>query len=489
MHKDRASRRRVAKSLRKIKIVPTNFKLTAATGLGTVLEIFDQSPLAEEFKKCLPERVSHRSAGSYLLALMVVAGHIHGVSALSDLAQIKEDPYLEKLFDDEVAAVRTIGDFLRDFEAEHIERLNLFLDRMSRTLFKSLQESLSEGFKPENLIVDMDSTYHEHYGDKIEGVAYNYKNEWSLESQVAFNSFGFCHSVWLRPGNTRSGTEAARQMDLIFRDELSQRMRKFSGRYYFRADSAYCHQEVIKKCLSKGLLFTLTAHDGTTGWKSQLEEQSLDWQPWVYSEVTLQKAHKKEKELPKIEVARMYWQPSWSKETLKFPIVIKRTWKTQEAEGLQGDIFAPDTIKDLGEWKYYAVVTNFNLSQISLQQVLEHHAKRGNAENFAKEEKYNFKLDGFPCSKLLANHAWVLLAMIGHNMIRWIALMEAPDKPHYAKKIRSKYLFVAGRLVSHAGSLVLRVMKSTYERGLKILKEGWQFPTTMAAQTAPRPSG
>ena len=137
MHKDRSSRRRVEKSLRKIKIVPTNFKLTAATGLGTVLEIFDQSPLSEEFKKCLPERVSHRSAGSYLLSLMVVAGHIHGVSALSDLAQIKEDPYLEKLFDDEVAAVRTIGDFLRDFEAEHIERLNLFLDRMSRTLFKS----------------------------------------------------------------------------------------------------------------------------------------------------------------------------------------------------------------------------------------------------------------------------------------------------------------------------------------------------------------
>ena len=55
--------------------------------------------------------------------------------------------------------------------------------------------------------------------------------------------------------------------------------------------------------------------------------------------------------------------------------------------------------------------------------MLEHQAKRGNAENFAKEEKYNFKLDGFPCSKLLANHAWVLLAMIGHNMIRWFALM------------------------------------------------------------------
>jgi hypothetical protein len=60
-----------------------------------------------------------------------------------------------------------------------------------------------------------------------------------------------------------------------------------------------------------------------------------------------------------------------------------------------------------------------------------------------------------------------MLAMIAHNMIRWIALMDAPDKPHYSKKIRS---------------LILRVMKSTYERGLKKLREGWQFPETMSAQ-------
>lgn len=489
MQNSRPERRRVEKTLRKIKIVPTDFKLTAASGLGTVLEIFDQSPLAEEFKKCLPKRTSHRSAGSYLLALMVIAGHIHGVSALSDLAAIKEDPYLQKLFDDEIAAVRTIGDFLRDFEPEHLEKLNLFLDRMSRTLFNSLKQSLSAEFRPDKFIVDMDSTYHVHYGDKIEGVTYNYKNEWSLESQVAFNQLGFCHSVWLRSGNTKSGTQAAEQMDLIFRDDLNQLSRKRSGEYFFRADSAYCNQEVIKKCMKKGLFFTLTAHDGTTGWKSQLEEAGVDWQPWEYSKEEIEKATKQGKTLAKIEVGRMHWQPGWSKETLLFPIVMKRTWKTPKESTPQGDLFAPDTIKNMGEWEYYAVVTNLDLTQWSLQQVLLHHAKRGNAENFTKEEKYNFKLDGFPCAKLLANQAWTMLAMIGHNMIRWIALMDAPDRPHYSKKIRSKYLFVAGRLISHAGSLILRVMKSTYERGLKNLREGWQFPETMAAQTALSPSG
>lgn len=278
-------------------------------------------------------------------------------------------------------------------------------------------------------------------------------------------------------------------MDLIFRDDLNQLSRKRSGEYFFRADSAYCNQDVVKKCIEKGLFFTLTANDATTRWKTQLEETGVDWQPWEYSKEDIAKAMKRGRDLPKIEVGRMHWQPSWSKETLLFPIVMKRTWKTPKTENIQGDIFAPDTIKEMDAWEYYAVVTNFDLTKNSLQQVLEHHAKRGNSENFTKEEKYGFQLDGLPCAKLLANQAWMMLAMIGHNMICWIALMDAPDKPHYSKKIRSKYLFVAGRLVSHAGSLILRVMRSTYERGLQNLREGWQFPKTMAAQTALVPSG
>jgi hypothetical protein len=173
-----------------------------------------------------------------------------------------------------------------------------------------------------------------------------------------------------------------------------------------------------------------------------------------------------------------------------FPIVVKREWKPFRNEKKeQASLFAPDTVLEQGEWDYYAVVTNFSLVEWSFQEVLEWHQKRGHAENFVKEEKYNFKLKNFPCQKLLANHAWVLLAQVAHNMIRWIALMDAPDKPHFSKKIRNKYIFIAGRIVSHARQIVLRVMKSTYERGLKKLREGWRFPETMPAQLASAATG
>lgn len=484
----RQQRRHTERKLKRIKIIPCDIKLTASSGLGTVLEIFDNSPLVSEFRKCLPERVSHRSAGSYFLGLMVMAGHIHGVDALSDLAEIQEDPYLMKLFCDDVAAVRTIGDYLRDFTPVHIELLNGFLNTMSRTLFSSLQMNLDGSFRPRDLIIDMDSTYHEHFGEKIEGVAWNYKNVWSIETQVAFSNLGFCHGVQMRPGNTKSGVDAASAIERIFKDARSQLARKREGRDYFRADSAYCYQDVMRSLLKMGVLFTLTANDATTHWKTQMKEEGLSWQEWVYSEEEKQKALKQERELPRIEVSRFFWRPNWSEKMLMFPVVVKRIWRPARPE-TQHDLFAPDTVLAEGEWDYYAVVTNLDLAKWSLQEVLEHHAKRGNAENFVKEEKYNFKLKNFPCQKMLANHAWVQLALIAHNMIRWIALMDAPDRPHYSKKIRRKYIFNAGKLVYHAGQWALRVMQSAYDRGMKNLREGWQFPEIVSAQTASVPSG
>ena len=52
------------------------------------------------------------------------------------------------------------------------------------------------------------------------------------------------------------------------------------------------------------------------------------------------------------------------------------------------------------------------------------------------------------------------------------------------KKIRNKYVFIAGRVVSHAGSVILRVMKDAYERGLKNLRESWRFSEIMSAQSS-----
>ncbi len=153
--------------------------------------------------------------GSGPLALTLIAVHLLGVESVEDLEEVRDDEFLMGLFDDDVPAPRTLLDYLNDFEDVHIDGLNQFLNIMSRTLHQMVISQHPEVLGKDR-IVDIDSTYHKHYGDLIEGVTWNYKNEWSLESQVAFNSLGFYHQLWVRPGNTKSGTDADVMINNIY---------------------------------------------------------------------------------------------------------------------------------------------------------------------------------------------------------------------------------------------------------------------------------
>ena len=94
---------------------------------------------------------------------------------------------------------------------------------------------------------------------------------------------------------------------------------------------------------------------------------------------------------------------------------------------------------------------------------MEYHHARGNAERFIKEEKYGFDFLHFPCLKLKANHAYLLLGMIAHNLLRWIALIEKPHKPHFSKKLRRRFIYIPGKVVRHARQIFLRIPKKFRE--------------------------
>jgi hypothetical protein len=484
--------------LKKIHIIPTNERLTEASGLGTILEIFDQSGFKCEFMRCLPERKSPRSLGSYRLALNLIAGFIYGFDSLDDFDDFDQEEGIQALFGEGTAKARTLGDFLRDFEPEHLEKLNQFLSSMSWGMMVSLQRNLPDQFKPKKICLDIDSTSHPQSGNKIEGCAWSYKNEWCLDSQEIFNQLGFCHSFKLRPGNTKSGVGGADQLSQSLLDGRRQVQKKLTGDVLVRGDSAYCQQEVIKACLDRGSLFTLTAHDGTTNWKDLFESQGCDWKPWVYTKEEIEKAQIRKAELPTVEVARIHWTPKWSVVAgakLVFPIVIKRTLDKERFEelrrkGEQARLFHDDGYMKEDPYDYYAVLTNFPLdlatdkslateaqakmTRYSLQEVLEHHQKRGNMENFIREEKNAFDLKHFPCLKLSANHAYGLLAMVSHNLLRWVAMMMKPEKPQFAKKLRKRFVFTPGKIVKHARALYLKIVVWGFKEVSK-LREAWGF--------------
>jgi hypothetical protein len=284
----------------------------------------------------------------------------------------------------------------------------------------------------------------------MEGLAYNYKDEWGLDSQVIFDELGFCWDFELRSGNMRSGVGAEVQIARAFSSY------RFSDEKYLSADSAYCNQNVMKTCISLGAQFTITANQATTGWENHIGEIEK-WEPWVYSKEELERAKASGHTLLEIELGRFYWQPSWS-ESLRLPIVVKRQKLEKEEQMQLGQ----------GIYKYYGIVTNIALLNWTLQEVVSHHNKRGNAENFIREQKYGYDLKHFPCLELKANHGFGSLAMVAHNILRWVSIHDNPSRPSFAKGLRRRFIDIPGIVVSHARQLVLRVSETIIQEVNKI---------------------
>lgn len=147
---------------------------------------------------------------------------------------------------------------------------------MSWSIRENLKLALPEEHRPRVPHFSIDSTSHVQTGKKMEGLAWNYKDEWCLDSQVVFDELGLCSGFQLRPGNTKSGVGAGE----IIRQALSTY--SFSDEKWVSGDAAYCNQEVMTSSMRCGAKFTLTANQATTGWEN-LVGGITNWAPWQYS--------------------------------------------------------------------------------------------------------------------------------------------------------------------------------------------------------------
>jgi hypothetical protein len=398
------------------------------------------------------------------LGLIQLSSFLYGHDSIDDLKEFQSDPALEAIMRGETVAPRTMGDFFRDFDESHIQALNEYLTKMTSSIRSHLGEVLPEGQRPAKAIhASIDTTFHEQSGKKMEGLAFNYEGKWGLDSQVAFDELGLCYGFQLRPGDVGNNVGSSSLIKQIFQGK------KFSEEKYLSGDSAFCNQDCISACLGLGVSFTFTAHEQWTGWTSHIKEID-DWESWQWSEDELKAFAAKNQPVPSIELGKFLWFPGWAEKKIALSVIVKRTWVSEsQDEGLFDDKTAG------GYWDYYGVVTNISMYWNTKQEVIERHNKRGNAENFIKEEKYGYDLKHFPCLKLRANHAFGLLAMVAHNLLRWVALVEKPDKPHFSKKLRRRFVFIPAKVIQHARQVIIKVPVRFFKE-VQSLRKAWQLP-------------
>ena len=156
-----------------------------------------------------------------------------------------------------------------------------------------------------------------------------------------------------------------------------------------------------------------------------------DWQPSCYREGS--------------EVASFRWRPTSWKQERRF---VARRDPTAAGEQL--------TLEGR-EWHYWVLVTNDG--ERSADELERWHRAKANLENQIKEAKLGLGLDNLPCQSFHANWAYLLVTLLAFNLLAWLKLLALPEQERtsYAKRLRFRFITVAGTVGRSGRRLVLRL--------------------------------
>jgi hypothetical protein len=133
-------------------------------------------------------------------------------------------------------------------------------------------------------------------------------------------------------------------------------------------------------------------------------------------------------------------------------------------EPAQGQLFADGT-----RVKHFAVVTN-DWERGAVELIHWHRQKAGTIEHVHDVYKNELGAGVFPCGRFGANAGWLRLNSLTYNLLTLVKRVGLPEHLRQArpKRLRLWVLCVAGEVIHHARSVVLRVKRATH-RGLGLL--------------------
>lgn len=232
----------------------------------------------------------------------------------------------------------------------------------------------------------------------------------------------------------REGNASPGAGQLAFYRECVKRMPRGKRIRYYRADSASYQADLINALEADGVLFAITA----------------DMDPAVRSliERIAECAWKEPQAGCGYEVAETVH--TLHRTRTAFRLILKREIRRQRNlfEG-EGEAYV-----------HHVVASNWPEEKKGTIEVLTWHNQRGQAENFNKELKSGFGLEQLPCGESWANAVFFRIGVLAYNLfIGFKRLSCLASQVHQTiATFRWKMLGVAGRIVRHAGRVVLRLV-------------------------------
>jgi hypothetical protein len=315
-----------------------------------------------------------------------------------------------------VMAPSTLGTFLRAFTFGHVRQL----DRLAEAvLTRAWTAGAGPGGAP--MTIDMDSTISEVYGKAKDGAAYGYTRTLGYHPLLATRAdTGEVLHARMRKGSANTARGGER-----FVNELIPRLRRAgaTGPLTLRADSGFWSQKVIAALGRHDVRFSITVFQNQ-GVRAAIA--AIDDHAWVGIDYP---------EGGEAQVAETIYNGH--------RLIVRRT----RLLGPQAEMW-PD-------WRHHAFLTDREGSAVDLDADHRRHAV---CELAIRDLKEGAGMNHCPSGRFFANAAWLVIATLAHNLLRWVAAIGLRiTGPIVAKTIRRRFLTLPGRLTRSARKRTLHL--------------------------------
>ncbi len=402
-----------------VRVAASSQQLTSHAGLVLVRELADRLGVGELLDRVTVKKRSRGySPAQAILGLCETL--IAGGECLDDVAVLRGDSAQELLRGHGLPEPTTLGRFLRRFSLGHIGQLNRALDELFARVHPLLEQ--------ESVTLDLDATYIEHHGPvgSRQGTRGTYKGKVCWHPLLCFvGETGEWLHAKLRNGHAAASTGAIR-----FLDECLRRLPD-GARLFLRADEGFWGQDFFAELERKQITYAVGAPLIASVRTRIGEVAEADWRSSCYRDGS--------------EVASFRWRPTSWKQERRF-IVRRDPVAAGEQLTLEGR-----------EWHYWAIVSND--AERSADQLECWHRAKANLENQIREAKLGLGLDNLPCHSFHANWAYLLITLLAFNLLAWLRLLALPEheRTSYAKRLRFRFIAVAGTVGRSGRRLVLRL--------------------------------
>ncbi|MCH8881977.1 MAG: IS1380 family transposase [SAR324 cluster bacterium] len=404
----------VTQTVLPFKLGMTEDTITAQAGLVLFGEFLHALKLPGWLDEALPGPRSGAGYDPSQFVLPLVLMLQGGGRTLEDLRQVGLDEGLREVLGlEEVPSADALGDWLRRLGAG--PGLAGLAAVHRKVLARALERERTRGFT-----LDIDAT--QIVAEK-KSAKYTYKGELGYMPMV-----GTLAEVGLVVGEAfREGNESPHAGNLEFIRQCAAQMPSGKHIAHVRSDSAAYQAEIFNECESKGRTFAIAAPLDVAVLATIAAIPEEAWRPYRNGRIaetvhTMDETHK------------------------AFRLVVVR-------RPVQRDLFGAEDPRE----RYKAIASN---RIESAEETLAWYGQRGEcSENRIKELKIGFGMERMPCGGFDANAVFFRIGVLAYNLFAMFKRMVLPIgwRKHQVQTLRWRLYQTAGKIVRHAGALILKV--------------------------------